>query len=162
MVRPHTCRRVTGQPGASVFKPASIPGRLLEKVVMTLDEFEAIRLADGEGLQQEEAATRMNVSRPTFGRILETAHRKVAQVLIHGMALHIEGGPVHTGPWVEWACRSCGHEWPAPATANATCPQCRGQELSPGGAAPDQALNRGAHRHGGRGGRHGRGPRSRS
>ncbi len=138
MVRPHSCRRVTGQPGASVFKPAGIPGRLLERVVMTLDEFEAIRLADGEGLLQEEAATRMGISRPTFGRILETAHRKVASVLTRGLALHIEGGPVHTGPWTGFACRACSHEWMVPADRADPadeCPSCHGHDLQRRGPA---------------------------
>lgn len=62
---------------------------------MSLDEFEAIRLADREGLYQEEAAGRMGVSRSTFGRILESAHRKVAEVLAGGRCLRLEGGHVH-------------------------------------------------------------------
>jgi predicted DNA-binding protein (UPF0251 family) len=61
---------------------------------MTLDEFEAMRLADLDGLYQEQAAQQMNVSRPTFSRIIESAHRKMADALVHGKALHIEGGPV--------------------------------------------------------------------
>jgi uncharacterized protein len=92
--RPHCCRRVAGQPGASVFKPIGIPVRLLDEVVMTLDEFEAIRLADLDGLYQESAAAQMGVSRPTFSRIVAEAHRKVADALVHGKALRIEGGPV--------------------------------------------------------------------
>jgi len=72
---------------------------VLDQVALTVDEFEAIRLADLEGLYQEEAARRMNVSRQTFGRILEAAHRKVADVLVHGKALSIEGGPIEVaGP----------------------------------------------------------------
>jgi uncharacterized protein len=66
----------------------------LEEVVMTLDEFEAIRLADLDGLYQEQAAECMNVSRATVSRIVESAHRKMADVLVHGKALRIEGGPV--------------------------------------------------------------------
>lgn len=62
---------------------------------MSLDEFEAIRLADGEGLYQEEAAGRMGVSRTTFARILDSAHRKVADVLAGGKCLRLEGGHVH-------------------------------------------------------------------
>ena len=62
---------------------------------MTLDEFEAIRQADLVGLYQEQAAEQMGVSRPTFSRIVESAHRKVADALVHGKALRIEGGPVH-------------------------------------------------------------------
>ena len=63
---------------------------------MALDEFEAIRLADSNGLNQEDAAREMEVSRPTFGRILESAHRKVATALTEGRALRIEGGTVCT------------------------------------------------------------------
>jgi predicted DNA-binding protein (UPF0251 family) len=77
-----------------VFKPIGIPVRLLDEVVMTLDEFEAIRLADLDGLYQESAAAQMRVSRPTFSRIAAEAHRKVADALVHGKALRIEGGPV--------------------------------------------------------------------
>jgi uncharacterized protein len=61
---------------------------------MALDEFEAMRLADLEGLYQEQAAERMNVSRTTFSRIIDSAHRKMADALVHGKALRIEGGPV--------------------------------------------------------------------
>jgi predicted DNA-binding protein (UPF0251 family) len=68
--------------------------RLLDGIVLTLDEFEAIRLADLEGLYQEQAAERMRVSRPTFGRILAVAHRKVAEALSNGKALKIEGGTI--------------------------------------------------------------------
>jgi predicted DNA-binding protein (UPF0251 family) len=68
--------------------------RTLDEVVMTLDEFEAIRLADLDGLYQESAAAQMGVSRPTFSRIAAEAHRKVADALVHGKALRIEGGPV--------------------------------------------------------------------
>lgn len=98
MARPPCCRRVAGNPIASIFKPAGIPARMLDQVVLTLDEFEALRLADLEGLYQDDAARRMEVSRPTFGRILESAHRKVAQALVGGKALRIEGGPVYTEP----------------------------------------------------------------
>ena len=62
----------------------------LEEVLLSLDEFEAIRLADNEGLYHEEAAVRMNVSRATFGRILDNARGKVADAIINGKALKIE------------------------------------------------------------------------
>ncbi len=77
-------------------------------MTLTLDEFEAIRLADGEGLYQEEAAERMGVSRATFGRIVEAARRKVAQVLVEGKALRIEGGRVHTMQAGPFRCKRCG------------------------------------------------------
>ena len=104
MARPQCCRVVTGEPGAAVFKPAGRRGCDPEFVGMTLDEFEALRLADLEGLYQEEAATRRGVSRATFGRIVESAHRKVAEALVHAKALRIQGGPVRCSPSATGPC----------------------------------------------------------
>lgn len=97
MPRPFCQRNIAGRPAASVFKPIGVPMRELEEIVMTLDEFEAIRLADLDGLYQEQAAEQMGVSRATFSRIVDSAHRKVADAFVHGKALRIEGGPVHLG-----------------------------------------------------------------
>ena len=94
MPRPKCCRKVCGIPDKNYFKPRGIPLSELEEVVLNLDEYEAIRLADYEKLYQEEAAERMNISRQTFGRIIEAAHKKIADVLIKGKALKIEGGEV--------------------------------------------------------------------
>ncbi len=94
MPRPKCCRHVCGVPDKNYFKPRGIPASDLEEVVLSLDEYEAIRLADYEQLYQEEAAVRMNISRQTFGRIIEEAHKKIADVLINGKALKIEGGEV--------------------------------------------------------------------
>jgi len=63
-----------------------------------LDELEALRLADLEGLYQEQAAEKMGVSRPTFARILESARKKVAEALVKGKGLVIGGGPVKVEP----------------------------------------------------------------
>lgn len=90
-------RRVAALPTVPVFKPAGIPARDLEEVALTLDEFEALRLADYEGLYQEAAALRMGVSRQTFGRIVEAARKKVADALVNGKALRIEGGVAVVG-----------------------------------------------------------------
>ena len=94
MSRPLNERRVGCRVPARAFKPAGVPGRKLEEVVISLDEAESIRLADLEGLYQEAAAMRMAVSRQTFGRIVEAARRKVADALINGKLLRIEGGEV--------------------------------------------------------------------
>ena len=67
---------------------------MLEEVNLTLDELEAVRLADFDGLYQEDAAKKMNISRQTFGNIVNAAHKKIADVLLHGKALKIEGGKV--------------------------------------------------------------------
>jgi len=80
------------------FKPAGVPACTLEQVTLTLDEVEALRLADLQGLYQEQAAAQMKISRPTFARIIEVARRKVAEALIHGKALRIEGGTVTLPP----------------------------------------------------------------
>jgi predicted DNA-binding protein (UPF0251 family) len=92
--RPFYPRRIFGRPAAPVFKPIGIPVIELEEVVMRLDEFEAMRLADLGGLHQEHVAEQMNVSRTTVSRIIDSAHRKMADALVHGKALRIEGGPV--------------------------------------------------------------------
>lgn len=76
------------------FKPAGVPVRELEEVVLTLDGAEAVCLADLEGLYQEAAAQRMGVSRQTFGRIIEAARRTIADAIINGKSLRIEGGEI--------------------------------------------------------------------
>jgi len=76
------------------FKPAGILTRELEEVVLSLDGAEAICLADLEGLYQEAAAQRMGVSRQTFGRIVEAARRTIADAIINGKCLRIEGGDI--------------------------------------------------------------------
>lgn len=94
MARPHSCRKISGIPVAGMFKPVGIPVSNLDFLVLSLDEFEAVKLADLEGKYQEEASQLMHVSRPTFGRIIESAHKKIAEALVLGKALRIEGGPV--------------------------------------------------------------------
>jgi uncharacterized protein len=132
MPRPPHCRRVGPGPSVSLFKPAGIPRFELEEVQLSLDEFEAIRLADREGLYQEQAAERMGISRATFGRILEADHSKVARVLTGGCALRIEGGPVHPVRGYRMRCLSCSHEWSVEATQAQprACPQCESAEIS--------------------------------
>ena len=98
MSRPPKQRRVASQPPAAVYKPAGVRARELEWTTLALDEFEAIRLIDGDGLDQEAVAERMGVSRPTVTRILAAGRAKIAQVLARGQALAIEGGPVVQAP----------------------------------------------------------------
>src|SRR4030043_903174 len=107
MARPRNCRRVGSMPESNYFKPRGIPLSLLEDVVLTVDEFEAIRLADLEGLYQEQAAEKMNISRQTFGRIIESAHKKVADALVNGKALKIEGGVYTMAEVRKFKCYAC-------------------------------------------------------
>ena len=86
-------------PGVSYFKPRAVPLSVLEEVNLSVEELEALRLAHKESLYQHEAAERMGVSRATFGRVLDSAHRKVTKALVEGCALRIEGGSFRmTGP----------------------------------------------------------------
>ncbi len=94
MPRPCRCRRIRCRPDTSYFKPRGIPVDSLEEVRLTLDELEAVRLADLEGLYQEDAARKMDISRQTFGNIVNSAHKKIADVLLNAKALKIEGGVI--------------------------------------------------------------------
>jgi uncharacterized protein len=84
MARPKKCRWVCCEPSVNYFKPRVIPMTALERISLAVDELEALWLKDLEALEQEQAATNMNVSQPTFHRILESSHNKVADALVNG------------------------------------------------------------------------------
>jgi len=92
MPRPRLCRRVEVQPDITYFKPAGIRMIDLEESVITVDEFEAVRLKDLLGLEQEECARKMNISQPTFHRLILSARKKIADAIVNGKAIKIEGG----------------------------------------------------------------------
>jgi predicted DNA-binding protein (UPF0251 family) len=98
MPRPKKSRCIGCVPNTCYFKPKGIPIVELEEVALTLDELEAIRLADYEGRYHEDAARDMKVSRATFGRIVNDARHKIAEALTQGKALRIEtnGGSLET------------------------------------------------------------------
>lgn len=108
MPRPVQTRTIEFVPRVTFFKPGGVPAAQLEEVALTLDELETLRLADLNGLYQEEAAPKMDISRSAFARTLESARRKVADALIHGKSLRLEGGPVQPGPGRAGICpRDC-------------------------------------------------------
>jgi len=82
-------RRIRGNFNNICFKPCGMPTHSLETITLTKDELEAIRLADLEGLYQEDAANKMEVSRPTFGRILNAARAKIADAIINGKSIEL-------------------------------------------------------------------------
>lgn len=92
MPRPPKFRKIWFEPEVTYFKPAGVPTISLEEVILNKDELEAVRLADLEKLDQSNAAKRMGVSQPTFSRILESARTKIADVIVNGKALRVEGG----------------------------------------------------------------------
>lgn len=90
MARPHKKRCISKALKGHTFKPAGVPGRELEQVFLKADELEALRLVDLEGLYHEQAASLMKVSRATLGRIVSSARRKLADVVINGRALVVQ------------------------------------------------------------------------
>jgi len=92
--RPQHSRWIKQVPEITRFKPSGVPVRVLEQIRLTIDELEAIRLADLKGLYHEQAAEKMKVSRQTFGRIINSAHKKVAEALVIGKTIIIEGGAI--------------------------------------------------------------------
>jgi predicted DNA-binding protein (UPF0251 family) len=134
MVRPLNCRKIGCQPESNYFKPRGIPLSSLQEVVLTLDEFEAIRLADLEKLYQEEAAEKMEISRQTFGRIVDSAHRKVAEALVECKALRIEGGEFSMAEVTavrKFKCYDCQYSWELPYGTGRSdnCPSCKGHNI---------------------------------
>jgi predicted DNA-binding protein (UPF0251 family)/predicted Fe-Mo cluster-binding NifX family protein len=96
--RPFCCKKVQVLPSCRIFKPQGIPVSQLRQIILSVEELEALRLAHGMGLYQQDAAEWMAISRQTFGRLLEGAHRKVTQALVEGQALRIEGGATRQNP----------------------------------------------------------------
>lgn len=107
MPRPKKDRIIDSPPLFHQFKPTAVPMSRLEKITLELDELEAIRLADYLGMDHADAAKEMDISRPTFSRLVETARKKTARFLIEGGALLIGGGPVHFRG-NRFRCTKCG------------------------------------------------------
>jgi uncharacterized protein len=130
MTRPCKCRRISGQPRSFLFKPCGVSFQELEETCLTLDELEAIRLADLEEFYQEEAALRMGVSRQTFGNIIRSAHGKVADALVNAKALKIAGGMVQLDRQ-RFRCGRCQTRWASGSAEEkaVTCPKCQGSGI---------------------------------
>lgn len=92
MVRPKKVRFVESAPEVTYFKPRAIPLSELEEVCLTVEELEAFKLKFLDKLEQEQAAEKMRVSRTTFWRIFGSSGQKIADALINGKAIRIEGG----------------------------------------------------------------------
>lgn len=135
MARPAKLRCVARLPSVGSFRPVGIPVNSLEAVSLSLEEFESIRLRDLEGLEQEECAEQMRISRPTFHRILDSARRKLADALVNGKALQIEGGNFELAQRL-FRCGNDGHEWNVPFETMAekrplSCPVCLSDDIEP-------------------------------
>jgi predicted DNA-binding protein (UPF0251 family) len=122
---------IAGVPDVTVFKPRGIPAAQLEAIELGLDELEAIRLADLEGLYHDAASQRMAISRATFGRLVEAARHKVAYALLNSKMLVFKGGPVMVQQQRTFECADCGSRLQAPqeAVPPAECPSCHGKNF---------------------------------
>jgi len=92
MVRPRRIRRIFFQPDVTYFKPAGIPMIHLKETVLSFDELEAIRLVDSEGMEQGKAGKKMKISQSTLSRLLRNGRKKLANAIISGQAIKIQGG----------------------------------------------------------------------
>jgi predicted DNA-binding protein (UPF0251 family) len=124
MARPEKDRKVYEPPAFKCFKPAGVRKGMLETVILTLDEYEALRLADYHGLEHSEAAEKMSISRPTFTRLVSRARKKLSDMLINGKVLQIEGGAVHFAQ-NKIKCLACGNIFQDSLDQNEyICPDC--------------------------------------
>ena len=152
MVRPRRCRRIFFNPHVTHFKPAGVLARNIENSILTRDELEAVRLIDFEKVSQGEAGKKMKISQPTLSRILKSAREKLADAVVNGKAIKIEGGDfkmavprrglgpgrgmaggrgrmggIAAGPGGECVCASCGYREPqvrGSPCINKKCPKC--------------------------------------
>lgn len=132
MPRKKQFRKVSKEPLISIFKPAGIPAKELDEIFITVDEFEAVRLADYEGMNQREASDVMHVSQPTFNRILTSARKKIAETIVRGIVLRIEGGEYVLPCDIRvFECETCGTTIDAPLgePRPRSCPQCGSNSL---------------------------------
>lgn len=130
MTRPEKRRIVKEPPKITGFKPVGIPARLLENVFLSLDEYEAIRLADFKGLEHVQAAEKMNISRPTFTRIIKSARKKIAQAIIGVKQIVFEGGNIRLQKNL-FRCYKCGKVFPIEVYEEIPlkCPNCHSDKL---------------------------------
>ena len=149
-------RRVSSLPPMNYFIPAGAQASSLEEVQLLVEEAEALRLKDLEKLEQGECAEKMNISQSTFSRLLDSARQKIADALLNGKAIRIEGGNFEMAVR-RFRCLQ-GHEWDVPfekliSSPPQNCPECETPSimpLFPPGMNHPGNLNRGRHYRGGR------------
>lgn len=135
MPRPVKWRRVEFIPSIQNFVPEDVDPRNMEENKLRIEELEALRLKDSEGLEQEECAEKMQVSRQTFQRILGSARKKVSDSLVNGKSIRIEGGNFTRNICLV-RCLLCGHTWEESyenfqkvLKGEFSCPECGSKKL---------------------------------
>jgi predicted DNA-binding protein (UPF0251 family) len=147
MARPVKWRRIDRMPSVRSFEPVG-PHEAVGANILKLEELEAIRLKDLEGLEQEDCARQMGVSRPTFQRILLSAREKIADSLVQGKGIRFEGGHYTRGIYPV-RCLACGKEWTESeerledtGESASSCPRCHSDRLQ---CCPDDDSETAAH-----------------
>jgi len=129
MPRPTKCRKVEFFPEDTYFMPYGKKKCEIDEIMLMIEELEAMRLKDIEGLNQEECALKMEVSRQTFQNIIDSARKKVAVALTQGKAVNITGGH-YTTKSCKFKCSSCGEEYDISYKQQRyTCPVCGSHEV---------------------------------
>ena len=123
MPRPTKWRKISFVPEHTLFKPCGVPKSQLETITLKMEELEAMRLKDIEGLNQAECAELMSVSRQTFQNIIDSARKKVAFALTGGKGIHISGGK-YTYNICEYTCQACKLDFSVNLEGEAICPSC--------------------------------------
>lgn len=126
MVRPKRFRQILEEPQIRCFKPYSKEeiGQI-KLIEIILDEFEAIRLRDYKRIKQKKAAEIMDISQPTFHRILNSG-LKIAKALIEGQIIQIKGGILMSN---KYKCKSCDFQWSSPEKEYKKCPECKSENI---------------------------------
>jgi len=135
LARPTKWRKVEFIPNVQYFAPSDIDAALLQENILLIEELEAIRLKDLDGMEQEDCADKMEVSRQTFQRILNVAREKIADSLINGKAIRIEGGNF-TRNICPVKCLDCGKQWNESyenfekiINGEFNCPECNSKRI---------------------------------
>jgi predicted DNA-binding protein (UPF0251 family) len=128
MSRPRIFRKISKEPEIRCFKPEKENNDSLEPVKISLDEFEAIRLRDYHNIQQIRSAEIMEISQPTFHRILSSARKKISKALIEGNTIII-GGDDHITDKKRYKCNICGFEWLSSEKEYDNCLECQSEDI---------------------------------
>ena len=129
MPRPKNNRLILGPPLFTEFKPSGIAAKNLHKNILSLDEYESVRLADLNGLSHDEAALEMEISRSTFSRLVSKARRKITDALVNGKMILIEGGNIHFMNNY-FRCFDCGNLFKTKINSTLkNCPECQSVNL---------------------------------
>jgi predicted DNA-binding protein (UPF0251 family) len=124
--RPRCPRRIETEPLVTFFKPRGVPLRELDIVQLSIEELEVVRLTDLEGLDQEEAAQKVGISRRALWEDLKNARSKIAEALVNGKAIEIKGGNYTVVKRPRYVCHGCHILWESPSGTNepSQCPEC--------------------------------------